>query len=86
MNARLSWWIEATDAQRAALVRQAEEGNEAVRRTPHFQASLREYIADLEAKIAAKQAELANGGYARRLNRQIAALQDDLDFQKTEIR
>lgn len=79
-------WIEATPAQRAKIVARAEREAESRRNTPKFQASLRAYIAELEAKIAAKQAELANGGFARRLNRQIEDLQADLAFQKTGIR
>jgi hypothetical protein len=79
-------WIEATDAQRAQIVARAAKEQEAKRRAPTFQAGLIKVIAEIEAKIAAKQNELAAGGFARRLNRQIEDLQAELAFQKTELR
>lgn len=79
-------WIEATSAQRAQIVARAAREAEAKRQTPKFQAGQRAAIAELQAAIAAKQAELENGGFARKLNRQIEDLQADLAFQQTLIR
>jgi hypothetical protein len=79
-------WILATDAQRAGMVRADEAKQEATRRTAKYQTWLAGEIAELTAKRDAKQVELDNGGFARRLTRQIGDLDQEIAELQKSIR
>lgn len=79
-------WIHATPEQRDRIVASAEQRNEAKRCTRQYQDWLAGEIAELVDRRSAKVAELEAGGFARRLNRQIAELDREIEELKPFIR
>lgn len=74
-------WIGATDKQRALMTRLDKEASEKARMAPSYQKWIRNEISSKVAIRDHKVLELENGGFARRLNRQI----DDLNREIAEL-
>ena len=80
-------WIEATPMQRAAIIARAEREKEEKINRPEYQAELRACIAILCGCIVEKQElAIADPSIARRLNRQIGDLEEELEFYRSELR